>query len=975
MTQTLAHSSFEFIRTVSVSALNVDVEEYQHRKTGATHYHIKADNSENVFMVGLRTVPMDHKGVAHILEHTALCGSQKFPVRDPFFMMIRRSLNTFMNAMTSNDWTAYPFASQNRKDFNNLLEVYLDAVFFSNLNELDFLQEGHRLEFVEENNMDSDLCYKGVVFNEMKGAMSSINSTLWQTLCKHLFPSTTYHYNSGGDPEYITDLSYQELTHFYKKHYHPSNAMFLTFGDIPAIEHQTHFEEKALHAFSALAEEDRIVINREKRLHAPLRAQESYAFDSSDSSEQQTQIVMGWLLGKNTSLKDVLTARILSYVLLENSASPLQSYLETTELATAPSALCGLEDSYHELVFVCGISGTEAEHADQFEQDVLTVIEKVATEGVSLKRMQAIIHQLELSQREVGGDGYPYGLQLLMTALPSITHRGDPISLLNLEPVLAELRESIKDPEYIKNILHDLLLNNQHRVRLVMTPDTQLSHHKQEAERNKLAAIKAKLSYDEKQQIIKKTAALKARQQQEDDIDILPKVCLEDVPKHINIAQGTQTSVNEVSLSEYDQGTNGLVYQQLILPMPDLDEEQLQYLPLYSHCLTELGLADKSFSEIQMLQSEVVGNISAFSSLRNHTNDEQNVLGYFILSAKALNRNQEAMATLLKNTLDDIRFDETDRIRDIISQSRNRKEQSITGSGHALAMTKASSKMSPLASINEMWGGLEGIQRIKVLDESLKDDSALKNLSSMLNTIHQAMIKMPIQILSVAEKEMSETVKESLQALWQKNPTQQPSTLKTKPIRETVREAWMVNSQVNFCAKSYPSVPVEHKDSAALTVLGPFLSNGFLHNSIRETGGAYGGGATQDSNIAAFKFYSYRDPRLSGTLNDFDACIEWMLQHDHKASQLEEAILGVISSLDKPSSPSDEAKQAFHNDLFGRTEAQRKQFRERILSVTINDLIRVCCDYLQPEKASIAVISNADHEQELSALGLALHSL
>ncbi|MFT5483627.1 MAG: Zn-dependent M16 (insulinase) family peptidase, partial [Halieaceae bacterium] len=243
------HPAFELITTSHIEALKTDVSYYRHRKTGAEHYHMAADSNENVFLVALRTVPEDSTGVAHILEHTALCGSERYPVRDPFFMMIRRSLNTFMNAFTSSDWTAYPFASQNRKDFSNLLDVYLDAVFFSRLDPLDFAQEGHRMEFTDPTDSSTPLVYKGVVFNEMKGAMSSVSSTMWQALCHHLFPTNTYHFNSGGEPECIPDLSYEQLKDFYRSHYHPSNAIFMTFGDIPAEEHQAIFEERALSRF------------------------------------------------------------------------------------------------------------------------------------------------------------------------------------------------------------------------------------------------------------------------------------------------------------------------------------------------------------------------------------------------------------------------------------------------------------------------------------------------------------------------------------------------------------------------------------------------------------------------------------------------------------------------------------------------------------------------------------------------------
>ncbi|MFO8156185.1 MAG: insulinase family protein, partial [Thiohalospira sp.] len=262
-----AHPAFEWLGSTPVEALKVTVESYRHRVTGAIHYHIAADNPENVFLVGLRTMPQDSTGVAHILEHTVLCGSRNYPVRDPFFMMIRRSLNTFMNALTSSDWTAYPFASTNRKDYFNLLDVYLDSVFFANLDELDFSQEGHRLEFEDPEDPSTPLVRRGVVYNEMKGAMSSPTAVLFQELTRYIFPSVTYHHNSGGEPEHIPELTWEQLRAFYATHYHPSNAVFMTFGDIPAAENQAVFEERALKEFEAL--DRRMEVPDEKRYHAP----------------------------------------------------------------------------------------------------------------------------------------------------------------------------------------------------------------------------------------------------------------------------------------------------------------------------------------------------------------------------------------------------------------------------------------------------------------------------------------------------------------------------------------------------------------------------------------------------------------------------------------------------------------------------------------------------------------------------------
>ncbi len=430
------HSAFRFIGNKVIDALNVEVAEYEHKATGARHYHLASDYDENVFLVAFRTVPEDSRGVAHILEHTALCGSERFPVRDPFFMMTRRSLNTFMNAFTSSDWTAYPFASQNRKDYFNLLDVYLDASFFSRLDPLDFAQEGHRVEFAEADNPESNLVYKGVVFNEMKGAMSSPVSTLWQTLTKHLFPTTTYHYNSGGDPECIPDLSYEDLLEFYRSHYHPSNAVFMTFGDIPAAELQQRFEENALSRFER--RDEVIEVTDEKRYYAPVRVEEAYALSQDDLSNS-THHVLGWLLPRSIELDELMQAHLLSRVLLDNSSSPLRAALESTELGSAPSPLCGLEDSNREMSFVCGLEGSEPEHAAAFEQLVMDTLNRVAEEGVPMDMVEAQMHQLELTQREITGDGYPFGLQLILSAMPAAIHRGSPIGVLDIDPALEKL--------------------------------------------------------------------------------------------------------------------------------------------------------------------------------------------------------------------------------------------------------------------------------------------------------------------------------------------------------------------------------------------------------------------------------------------------------------------------------------------------------------------------------------------------------
>ncbi len=954
-----AHPAFEPISSTAIESLNVVVSAYRHRRTGAMHYHIASDFDENVFLVGLRTVPMDSTGVAHILEHTALCGSRHFPVRDPFFMMLRRSLNTFMNAFTSSDWTAYPFASQNRKDFFNLLEVYLDAVFFSRLDPLDFAQEGHRIEFAEPDDPSSPLVYKGVVYNEMKGAMSSPVNTLWQALSSHLFPTTTYHYNSGGDPAHIPDLGYDDLLAFYRSHYHPSNAVFMTFGTIPATEHQAFFETRALHHFERL--DETISVPDECRFSAPLRVVERYACEGEDL-EERTHIVIGWLLGHSTDIDELLRDHLLSSILLDNSASPLRHALETTSLGSAPSPLCGLEDSNREITFVCGIEGSRPEHAAALETLVVDCLEDVANRGVPRDQIEAALHQLEFAQREITGNGYPYGLHLILSALPAAVHRGDVTAALNIDPALARLRTDAERPDFVQRLVRERLLDNPHRVRLTMRPDARLARERDEEEAARLAAIKRTMDDEALRAVRERTRALEERQQQTDDPEILPRVGLEDVPPTMSIAEGEERRIGRYRLDRYAQGTNGLSYQEIVIDLPNLPMELLELLPLYGRCLTELGSGGRDYLATQSWQARISGGLSAYSSVRGTTTDVDRVRGHMILSGKALGRNNAALAELMQQTIETVRFDELPHIREIVAQDRARREQAVVQSGHSLAMLAASSTLSPAARLSHELRGLAGLRRLKALDDGLDDPDRLAALAERLAALHALIQAAPRRFLLIAEAEHLDAYERDLGRLWSDAPNTDtdwdPLQL---PIPDgRIAQAWTTRTQVSFCAMAFPTVPPSHEDAAALDVLAGFLRNGYLHRAIREQGGAYGGGASHDADNASFRFYSYRDPRLAETLDDFRASIDWLFETDHEPRTVEEAILGVVGQIDRPASPAGEAKDAYHNALHGRDRTFRETYRRRVCAVGLDDLRRVAETYLRKDEANTVVVTSPE---------------
>ncbi|WP_343619721.1 insulinase family protein [Acinetobacter proteolyticus] len=964
ITQT-THPAFQLLRQHHVEALDIQVSEYKHKVTGAVHYHLATSHDENVFLVAFRTQPMDSKGTAHILEHTALCGSEKFPVRDPFFLMIRRSLNTFMNAFTAADWTAYPFATQNKKDFQNLLSVYLDAAFAANLNPLDFAQEGIRIELEND-----QAVYKGVVFNEMKGAMSSPTDQLYHQLAHHLFPETTYHYNSGGDPKDIPDLSYEQLVDFYKVHYHPSNAVFMTFGNQSAYDLQEQFESLALHKFS---QGTTLYSTPEKRLTVPVEVTESYAVDSEDLKDK-TYHVMSWLLPETSDIKLRLGMRLVEGILLENSASPLRQYLETCGYAQSTGPLMGVDDSNFEMTFYCGVQGSNAEHAETFKTGVLDILKDVASQPVDTDLVDAILHQIELHQREINGDGTPYGLSLILNGLGSAIHHNDPIHVWDVDSAIEQVKEELKDPMWLSNLIQTHLLDNPHRVQMTLVPDAAKSVKEQQAEQARLAEITANLTDAEKVTIQEKTEALKKRQDTPDNLELLPKVGLEDIPAELQIVQGQLREIIcnglDTPLNLYHAGTNGIYYQQVLIQIPD-EIVQSPYFNLLSILMGEVGAGEYDYLELQQIQTAVSGGLGMGASLRSKVDDKDRISAWLTLTTKSLTQKLDAIQ-LLKLAFEQLRFDEKDRIIELLQQRKTRWQSRLSGSGHSYAMQAASRQMSALARRDYHNTGLGALNWLSDLVAKIdQDDAAYQALITELQSIHRKLLQAPKQFLLVCEEHQSDRLVEEVQNVWDKLADDQAAVTLTQvdQVNSNDDEAWLIQANVQFCASAYQAVDVAHPDAAPLMVLAAYLRNGFLHSAIREKGGAYGGGASYDGNACSFRFYSYRDPRLAETFNDFEASVQWLLNTEQQPHQLEEAILGLVASMDKPGSPAGEAITACYALLHARTPKFRKILRERLLNVNLDDLQRVAKQYLLAQKPVKAVVAPFAKREELQKLG------
>ena len=997
------HPAFELIEHRHIEALSIDVIISQHVKTGAMHYHLAHPSSENAFLVGFRTQPMDSKGEAHVLEHVALCGSEKFPVRDPFFSMIKRSLNTFMNAMTAADWTAYPYATQNKNDYFNLLEVYLDAAFFPNIHPLDFAQEGIRVELDEDDKPQ----FKGIVFNEMKGAMSGEIDQLYHTVAHHLFPTTTYHYNSGGDPADIPDLTHNELVAFHQSHYHPANSVIMSFGNIPVSETQARIHDDALTQFAAGKKH---VSRPEVRLSAPISAVDTYTAD--EAGPNQTHHVLAWLLPSITNPKQRLALRLLEGVLIEHAGSPLRAYLDSHPLGTSPSPLLGLDDSHYEMVFYTGLRGSEPEHAEAVEQGIMDLLADVASTPIDSDTIETILHQIEIDQRHIGGDSMPYGLNLMLEGFSTAIHDGNPIDVWEVDEHLAWLREQVKDEQWLPNLIKTHLLDNNHRVRVTLVPDSEKSARLAAAEQVRLDTIAMDLTEDDKAILKKQALDLAARQAAPDDLSLLPKVGLEDVPTDISFKQGTQKQVmlsgQDSTLFEYEAGTNGLYYYQVIVPLTDAignqDTSNLPVnevinhplLPIYLSLLSELGTDELDAYEMQAKQAAHSSGVTARISQRTAIDDSHAISSYFVVATRALNRKTEAI-DLLKEVMQHSVFEEHDRIKEILQQRQASWQSRLASAGHAYALQTASRAMSRQAQLEYVRSGLPALNALKdFLAHASDDDNKWDELATSLMALHQRLLSLPKHAVIICEAEQTERLSDLIVDSWQDvkaattNAKQieenipseftqleldpaldgEPDAVKaleSDPIAEDL--AWLVATNVYHNASAYSVPAADHPDTAALMVLAPYLRNGYLHSAIRERGGAYGGGAGYDANACAFKFFSYRDPHCAETFAHFEASIEWLLSEPQSAEQLEEAILGIISGMDKPGSPAGEAIKACFANLHNRGEDWQRKMRAAILAVTIDDIQRVAKQYLQGQQHVRAVLAPYDKEDSVKDLG------
>jgi hypothetical protein len=789
----------------------------------------------------------------------------------------------------------------------------------------------------------------------------------------------------------------------------------MSFGNIPVAETQAKIHEDALIQFEAGKKH---VSRPEQRLSAPISAVDTYTAD--EAGPDQTHHVVAWLLPSITDPKQRLALRLLEGVLVEHAGSPLRAYLDSHPLGKAPSPLLGLDDSHYEMVFYTGLRGSNPEHAEAVEQGIIDLLKEVASQPIDDETIETILHQIEIDQRHIGGDSMPYGLNLMLEGFSTAIHDGNPIDVWEVDEHLQWLREQVKNAQWLPNLIKQHLLDNQHRVRVTMTPDSEKSARLAAAEQTRLDTIEMDLTADDKAILKQQALDLAARQAAPDDLSLLPKVGLEDVPTDISFKQGTQKQINlsgkESTLFEYEAGTNGLYYYQIIVPLTDAIgnegtselpvNEVINHplLPIYLSLLSELGTDSLSAHEMQAKQAAHSSGVTARISQRTNVDDSQAISSYFVVATRALNRKPEAI-DLLKEVMEHSIFSEHDRIKEILQQRQAGWQSNLAGSGHSYAMQTASRGMSRQAQLEYVRSGLPALNALKdFLTHASTDDAQWDKLANSLMDLHQRLISLPKHAVIICEAEQTERLSNLIVDSWKDSQAPKiaaqlkntdasiedniPSefaelqldtalngdkdaveALESDVALDVEDLAWLVPTNVYHNASAYTVPAADHPDTAALMVLAPYLRNGYLHSAIRERGGAYGGGAGYDANACAFKFFSYRDPQCAETFAHFDASIEWLLNEPQTDEQLEEAILGIISGMDKPGSPAGEAVKACFADLHHRGVEWQRKMRASILAVTVADLQRVAKQYLQGQKHVRAVLAPYDKEAAVQELG------
>lgn len=964
--------AYQIVEKRKISDLNSDGYILKHKKTGAMVTLLLNDDENKVFYIGFRTPPKDSTGVAHILEHSVLCGSRNFPVKDPFIELAKGSLNTFLNAMTYPDKTVYPVASCNDKDFKNLVHVYLDAVFYPNIykEEKIFRQEGWHYEM---ESIEDELSINGVVYNEMKGAFSSPDDVVEREIMNSLYPDITYGLESGGDPDVIPELTYEEFLAFHKKYYHPSNSFIYLYGNLDGAEYLKFIDENYLSAFDVLEVDS--AVGLQAAFDAPKELTKEYSIMEDESLSENTYLTYNVSMGTSLDKKLYIAMDVLDYVLCSAPGAPVKQAL--IDKGIGKDVYSTFESGIYQPYFSVVAKNADEEQKEEFISVIEKVLSKSVKEGLDQKALAAAINYFEFKYREADFGSYPRGLMLGLQALDSwLYDKNAPFMHIEANETYEELKNSIKSG-YFEGLIEKYILKNPHKTIMTVKPVQGLTTKKDKQLHEKLQEYKNTLSKEEQQAIVDKTNALHAYQEEpssKEALETIPLLTRQDMKKEAAGYVNEVRAVEDTTVLFHDIFTNGIGYLNLVFDLKQVPAKLLPYVGILKSVLMMVDTEHYSYGELFNEINIHTGGIKAVVNTYTNANQMDEYRIMLEIRSKALYEKRDKALELMKEIILTSKFDDTKRLYEIIAESKSRMQATMTGAGHSLALLRTLSYFSPTAAVSEQISGIPQYRLLEDLEKNFDDrkEELVQNLKELSRCIFK-----PENLLVdyTATKEGYPGLEQAVKDLKKELFTDKTEHTGFVPELIKKNEAFMTAGQVQYVCRAGNFTDKGLPYTGALKVLKVMMGYDYLWNNVRVKGGAYGCMCNFYKNGDAY-FVSYRDPNLDKTIDVYEKAAEYIKNVKLDERTVTQFIIGAVSELDTPMTPATRGSYSLGGYLTGLSMERVQKERDELLATTQEEL-QGLYKYVQAfmEEDYLCVVGNGEKIKENKELFMSVDQL
>ncbi len=937
----------------------------RHKKSGARIAILSNNDDNKVFYIGFRTPPEDETGVPHIIEHTTLCGSKKFPVKDPFIELAKGSLNTFLNAMTYPDKTVYPVASCNDQDFKNLMDVYLDAVFNPNITKYEeiFKQEGWHYELTGK---DDELKINGVVYNEMKGAYSSPDEVLSSQIYRSLFPDNTYSKDSGGNPEYIPKLTYEAYLDFYHKYYHPSNSYIYLYGDMDVVERLVWLDKEylSLYDYKKVNSE----INKQPAFDEIKNVETQYSITMDDSQENKTYLSYNRVVGDTLDEMLYQAFDVLDYALVSSPGAPVKQAL--IDAGIGDDVYGSYDAGILQPVFSFVAKNANASQADEFESIIENTLKEVVKTGINKEALLAGINSSEFKFREADFGQFPKGLLFGLNCLDSwLFDDMKPFIHLECLGTFAKLRKAV-DTDYFEKLIQEYLLDNTHGSSVTVKPKRGLGNEREEALAKELSDYKASLSDEEIKKLIEDTEHLKKYQEEpssDEDLRKLPMLTRADMKKNAMPFSNIEDELLDVKVVRHDIESNGIDYISFLFDAGDFAQSELGYLGFFTNALGLVSTEKYSYTDLANATNIYTGGISTGTASHPDIKDRNNFVFKFEVKLKVLEKNLDKALELMEQMLLSSDFTDTKRLGELVAQIKARLQANLSSSGHLVAAMRSMSSFSRYALYQDELKGVAFYRSICRIEKELSESP--KNVSDKLAAIAKKLFARNRMLISfTGNNEAYGNAKPSLEKVIAGFDKMSAVGNQAEVHFNTAKEAFIDASQIQYVAKTGDFICEGYEYTGALRLLRIILSYDYLWINVRVKGGAYGCMNTFLRSGESY-FVSYRDPNLSDTLDVYDRIPEYIKSFSPDERDMTKYIIGTFSALDTPMNPEAKGSRSLSAYLEGITYEQIQKERNEILNAQPKDIRRLA-DLVEAvlKKDSICVIGNENMIKESAGL-------